>query len=87
MTHIYGIDEPGLAFVDAAAEIAAEFKDHAVEVDKNAAFPKAAIARLGERGLLGLCVPTEFGGQGQPPSVFAGVVEQLAQTCPSTAMI
>lgn len=87
MTHIYGIDEPGLAFVDAAAEIAAEFKNQAAEVDKNAAFPKSAIARLGERGLLGLCVPTEFGGQGQPPSVFAGVVEQLAQTCPSTAMI
>ncbi|MCR9119846.1 MAG: acyl-CoA/acyl-ACP dehydrogenase [bacterium] len=87
MTHIYGIDEPGLAFVDAAAEIAAEFKNQAAEVDKNAAFPKSAIARLGERDLLGLCVPTEFGGQGQPPSVFAGVVEQLAQTCPSTAMI
>ena len=87
MTHIYGIDDLGLEFVVAATKISAEIKEHAREVDRNAVFPEAAITRLGERGLLGLCIPADCGGQGQPPGVFAGVVEQLAQACPSTAMI
>ena len=87
MTHIYGIDGRGLEFVDKAAQIAGEIKKQAVEVDRNATFPKDAITMLGEQGLLGLCVPADCGGQGQAPGVFAGVVEQLAQTCPSTAMI
>lgn len=87
MTNIYGIEDPGLKFVEAAATISAEIKAYAREVDRNAAFPQAAITMLGERGLFGLCVPADYGGQGQTPGVFAGVVEQLAQACPSTAMI
>ena len=87
MTNIYGIDDPGSEFVRAAAKISAEIKEHALETDKNAVFPSEAVSMLGERGLLGLCVPVDCGGLGQPPGVFAGVVEQLAQTCPSTAMI
>lgn len=87
MTHIYGIDDLGLEFVSVAAEISAAIKEHAQGVDRDAVFPQVAIRRLGERGLHGLCVPADCGGQGQPPGVFACVVEQLAQTCASTAMI
>ena len=32
---------------------------------------------LAHEGFYGLCVPAEFGGRGQPPSVFAAVVETL----------
>ena len=87
MTHIYGIDEPGLELVGAATKIAEEIKEQATEVDQNAVFPQAAINKLAEQSFFGLCLPSECGGQGQPPAVFAGVVEQLAQACPSTAMI
>lgn len=87
MTHIYGIDDPGLEFVDKAAEIAGAIKEQAAEVDQNAVFPQAAINKLGKQSFFGLCLPCECGGQGQTPGVFAGVVEQLAQACPSTAMI
>ena len=87
MTHIYGIDDPGLNLVDKAAAIAGEIKEQAAEVDQNAVFPQAAINKLGEQSFFGLCLPSECGGQGQTPGVFAGVVEQLAQACPSTAMI
>ena len=87
MTHIYGIDETGLEHVSTATEIAGKIRGQAPEVDKAATFPQAAITMLADRGLLGLCVPADCGGQGQSPGVFAGVVEQLSQACPSTAMI
>jgi len=87
MTDIYGLDESGLAHLAAAADLSADIKKHAAAVDEDAAFPRAAVAALGEQGFLGLCAPAEFGGKAQPPAVFAGVVETLAQACPSTAMI
>jgi len=87
MTHIYGIDESDLAYVGTATQIAGTIKTQAPEVDKLAVFPEAAIRLLAERGLLGLCIPETSGGQGRSPGVFAGVVEQLSQACPSTAMI
>jgi alkylation response protein AidB-like acyl-CoA dehydrogenase len=87
MTHIYAIDESGLQHVNTAAEIAEHIKGQAPEIDKTAAFPQAATTLLAERGLLGLCIPVDSGGNGQSPGVFAGAVEQLAQACPSTAMI
>jgi alkylation response protein AidB-like acyl-CoA dehydrogenase len=87
MTHIYGIDETGLEHLGTAAEVAEKIKGQAPEVDKAAAFPQAAITMLAERGLLGLCIPADVGGKGQSPGVFAGVVEQLSQACPSTAMV
>ncbi|MDA1050434.1 MAG: acyl-CoA/acyl-ACP dehydrogenase [Planctomycetota bacterium] len=87
MTNIHGIDATGLEFVATAAEIAAEIREEAVEVDKDAKFPARSLAMLAERGFFGLCIPADAGGQAQPPGVFAAVVEQLARACPSTAMI
>lgn len=87
MTHIYGIDAKGLGFEAKASEIAAKISSTAEEVDKQARFPKESLAALAEEGLLGLCIPREFGGCGQSPGVFAAVTEQLAQACPSTAMV
>lgn len=87
MTHIYDLDQTGLEYVATAREIASEIRVHAPEVDRNAAFPQAAVAMLAERGLPGLCIPADCGGKGQPPAVFAGAVEELSQACPSTAMI
>lgn len=87
MTHIYGIDANGQSFIDRAAGLLPKIKETAIEVDENAAFPAKSIDLLHDQGLMGLCVPTDCGGHGQTPGVFAGVVEQLARGCPSTAMI
>lgn len=87
MTNIYGLDDSGLEWVNAAAEISETIREDSHEVDRDAVFPQAAIARLRQQGMLGLCVPTQFGGKEATPGVFAGVVEQLAQSCGSTAMI
>lgn len=56
-------------------------------VDKNGAFPRRSLDALREAGVLGLVSASDVGGQGQPLPVAARVVERLARSCPSTAMI
>jgi alkylation response protein AidB-like acyl-CoA dehydrogenase len=60
---------------------------HAAAVDAEARFPEESIAALRDAGLLGLTLATAVGGRGQPPRVFAAVVEELARADASTAMI
>lgn len=59
----------------------------ALEVDRQGAFPRAAIDALGEAGLLGLTVAPAVGGLGHGPRVAALVVERIARECGSTAMV
>ncbi|MBC8352264.1 MAG: acyl-CoA/acyl-ACP dehydrogenase [Planctomycetes bacterium] len=87
MANIYGIDEVGIELAANTKKLAEQIKQRAVEVDAEAKFPAESLAELGAAGFLGLCMPTEAGGKGQPPGVFAAVVEELAQACPSTAMV
>ncbi|MEO8495938.1 MAG: acyl-CoA dehydrogenase family protein [Planctomycetota bacterium] len=87
MANIHGIDAAGLELAARAKELAKQIKQRAIEVDSEAKFPAESFAELGASGFLGLCLPTTAGGKGQPPGVFAAVVEELAQACPSTAMI
>lgn len=59
----------------------------AVETDKTASFPRAAIDAFGKMGLLGLISAKEVGGKGLGFSEATQVIETVAQVCPSTAMI
>lgn len=72
---------------DATAIAEQELAPRAAQVDREATFPKASIAALGAKGLLGLNVPREHGGLGQGLRTAAAVIETLAQRCPSTAMV
>lgn len=60
---------------------------NAVDTDRNADFPRAAIKALGESGLLGLTTAKDKGGMGLGLAEAAEVVEQIATACASTAMI
>lgn len=85
---MYGLSETQVELVRAAAEIAANvLAPEAGEVDRAARFPDGGIAALGAAGFFGLCLPESVGGKGQPPRVYAAVVEELAAACASTAMI
>jgi alkylation response protein AidB-like acyl-CoA dehydrogenase len=72
---------------DAIAVADSDLAPRAAAVDRDAAFPKEGLGSLGARGLLGLNVPREFGGLGEGARVAAAVIEQIAQRCPSTAMV
>ncbi len=59
----------------------------AIEIDRSATFPRAAMAELARVGLLGLISAPEVGGMGLGHRAAADVVERLAQHCASTAMV
>jgi isovaleryl-CoA dehydrogenase len=62
-------------------------KPAASGTDRSGEFPRASIDALGQAGLLGMVSSPEVGGAGAGLAAAAGVVEQLAGTCGSTAMI
>ncbi|HEX5116513.1 MAG TPA: acyl-CoA dehydrogenase family protein [Pseudonocardiaceae bacterium] len=62
-------------------------RDQARIVDDQACFPKEGLVALRRSGLLGLLVPTEFGGLGGTMHDLVRVADRLAGECLSTAMI
>ncbi len=76
------------AFLDALESIATTVvAPAAAQLDRDGAFPSAAIAALAKAGLLGLTSATEVGGLGRGVREAALVVERLARECGSTAMV
>ena len=59
----------------------------AVAIDRDGVFPRAALDALGKAGLLGLTSATEMGGMGLGLGEAAQVIERIAQSCSSTAMV
>ncbi|MCV2460965.1 acyl-CoA/acyl-ACP dehydrogenase [Streptomyces sp. ICN988] len=57
------------------------------EVDRTGRFPREGVGALSEAGLLGLLSSRDSGGLGGGLRDAAGVVEQLAGVCGSTAMV
>lgn len=60
--------------------------DAAVEADRTATFPIGHIKVLGEAGLLGLVVPTAYGGLGGGLRDLAAATFAMGTACPSTAL-
>ena len=64
--------------------LAREFADteiapHAAEWDREHRFPRDVLARLGELGLMGVCVPEELGGAGADFVSYILVLEELSR--------
>ena len=76
------------AAVSKAREIASRvLAPSAVQNDKAGRFSTEAVVSLGESGLLGLMLPVDFGGVGLGPRTLAAVIETLAETDASVAMV
>lgn len=63
-----------------------EIAPKAAEVDRNARFPEETFKALGKLDLLGLLVPTEYGGAGADYRSYAIAVEEIARACGSTGL-
>jgi alkylation response protein AidB-like acyl-CoA dehydrogenase len=63
-----------------AREVAdTEIAPHAAEWDREHRFPSRLIAKLGELGLMGVCVPEELGGAGADFVSYVLVLEELSR--------
>jgi len=58
---------------------AAEIEPHAAEWDRAHGFPRSLLTKLGELGLLGVCVPEEHGGAGADFLSYILVLEELSR--------
>jgi len=73
--------------MDLARQLAVErFALRAAGLDRDAEFPREDYQDLRDAGLLGLCVPEEFGGLGADFETYCLVAGQLAQGNASTAL-
>ncbi len=57
----------------------AEIDPHAAAWDRERTFPRELFARLGELGLMGVCVPEEYGGAGADFIAYVLVLEELSR--------
>jgi alkylation response protein AidB-like acyl-CoA dehydrogenase len=57
----------------------AEIEPHASEWDRAHGFPRELLAQLGELGLMGVCVPEEYGGAGADFLSYILVLEELSR--------
>src|SRR6202035_3287818 len=79
--------DPTPSFIQRAVAVAAAATADAEDVDRDARFPKAAIDAAREQKLLGMQIPTEFGGYGASIFDVADTCYTLGRACASTAMI
>jgi len=63
-----------------------EIAPRAIEIDRDATFPAETFKKMGELGLLGLLVPSEYGGRGQTILAFCVAAEEIAIACAATAL-
>lgn len=61
--------------------------DAAEQVDRDAAFPLAALSAARERRLLAAAIPVADGGLGLDVHALAAMTQRLARACGSTAMV
>jgi len=83
----FELDEQYKMIGDIATQFAkAEIAPRAKEIDKNAEFPLDIIKKMGEIGLLGIPVSSEYGGSGAGELGYVVVLEKVATYCAGTAL-
>jgi alkylation response protein AidB-like acyl-CoA dehydrogenase len=83
----YEFSESQLKWFDATHDFACDkLADDIAARDAQAEFWRAGYERCGTFGLLGLPVPTEFGGQGETISTTVAAMEGLGYACPDAGL-
>jgi butyryl-CoA dehydrogenase len=59
----------------------------ASQVDEEGTFPHRTIIKMGELGLMGVAIPTTYGGAGADNVCYTIAVEEIARACASTSVI
>jgi butyryl-CoA dehydrogenase len=64
-----------------------ELRPNARRWDAEHQFPREAVKKLGEMGLLGVAVPAEWGGAGMDAVSYAIAMEEISRGCAGTGVI
>jgi alkylation response protein AidB-like acyl-CoA dehydrogenase len=56
-------------------------KPHVMEWDENQLFPIPLFKELGKLGLMGILVPTEYGGSGLSYSDYNAIIQEISKVC------
>jgi len=59
----------------------------AEELDKKAEYPHKTLEKMSKLGLLGIIIPTEYGGAGLDTISYSIVIEEISRKCASTGVI
>src|SRR5207248_6429136 len=59
--------------------VRAEIEPHAAEWDREHHFPRELYGKLAELGLMGVCIPEEYGGAGADFLAYMAVLEELSR--------
>ena len=78
---------PSSDFIARAETAASVAETHADAVDRDARFPFETFEELRRQRLLGMLIPSEFGGEGARTADAANVCAILAASCSSSGMI
>jgi alkylation response protein AidB-like acyl-CoA dehydrogenase len=70
-----------------AREAAREVKAKAVQLEREGRFPQEILDHWAKAGFFGLSLPTEYGGGGKDYVSYALAQMELAQACPSSALM
>ena len=85
---MYRLSDADQKILDIVIEVAdRHVAPAAAKVDADGRFPTEAMTALGNAGLLGLTVPSQFGGMEKGARVAAAALEALAERCSSSAMV
>jgi len=82
----YSLNGKQKALLALAEELGPRFAERAERHDREASFPFENYAELRDAGLLGLCVPEQFGGKGADLKTYALVSATLGKYCGATAL-
>jgi butyryl-CoA dehydrogenase len=64
-----------------------ELRPNARRWDAEHRFPREAVGKLAEMGLMGVAIPPEWGGAGMDSVAYAVAMEEIARGCAGTAVI
>ena len=64
-----------------------EVKPLAAEVDEEERFPMETVQKMAKIGLMGIPIPTQYGGAGGTNIMYGMAVEELSRVCATTGVI
>ncbi len=89
-SHIAGnratLTAPQRELIGRVAELGPGFAERAARYDRDATFPFENYADLRAAGLLGICVPREYGGLGADFATYVMVAAEIGRWCGATAL-